>query len=235
MGKRMKSALAYRELSEIYDKEFVDTTLTRKEIKNLTEILKKGRILDAGCGTGRHAVALAKLDFDVVGIDISQEMLKIARNTAKKENTIVKFVRGNICKTNSPDGWFANIICMFSVFSELTEKERIKCLNEFKRILEDRGLLVIEIPNIEAFLSLGYKILAQRGFKKLEGPGDFILTIKANKKRLKMKVHLFSLYEAKYMLQLHGFRVKQIFGKGFKKFDSINSSRFIIIAENFKR
>jgi ubiquinone/menaquinone biosynthesis C-methylase UbiE len=233
--KIMKVEKIYKELSEIYDKKFVDASQTKREVKNLAKFLKKGRVLDAGCGTGRHAIPLAKLGFDVVGIDLSGEMLKIAKNKAQKEGVDVKFVRGNVCKTDFPEDYFTNIICMFSVFSELLEGERIKCLKEFRRILRNRGILVIEMPNLEAFLSLGYEKLTQKGFRKLKEPGDFIFTIKTHKKTLKIKTHLFSVFEAKYMLQLHGFKIKQIFGIGFKKFDSIKSSRFIIVAENSKR
>lgn len=40
------------------------------------------RILDAGCGTGRVAIRLAQLGYDVVGVDIDEQMLAVARETA---------------------------------------------------------------------------------------------------------------------------------------------------------
>lgn len=41
-----------------------------------------GRVLDAGCGTGRVAIRLAELGFDCVGVDVDDSMLAVARTTA---------------------------------------------------------------------------------------------------------------------------------------------------------
>ena len=43
---------------------------------------KISRILDLGCGTGRHAVEFAKRGFDVTGVDFSEAMLSRARERA---------------------------------------------------------------------------------------------------------------------------------------------------------
>lgn len=43
------------------------------------------RVLDVGCGTGRHALELARRGVDVVGIDISQRFVDIARSRARAE------------------------------------------------------------------------------------------------------------------------------------------------------
>ena len=43
-----------------------------------------GRVLDAGCGTGRVAVELARRGYDVVGVDIDDEMISGARAKARK-------------------------------------------------------------------------------------------------------------------------------------------------------
>ncbi len=47
--------------------------------KILTEFVNGNKALDFGCGTGRSSRFLKKLNFDTIGIDISQEMLKLAR------------------------------------------------------------------------------------------------------------------------------------------------------------
>ncbi len=41
-----------------------------------------GRILDAGCGTGRVAIRLAELGYEVVGVDVDESMLAVARREA---------------------------------------------------------------------------------------------------------------------------------------------------------
>jgi SAM-dependent methyltransferase len=44
--------------------------------------LDGGRVLDAGCGTGRVAIRLAELGFDCVGVDVDESMLAVARREA---------------------------------------------------------------------------------------------------------------------------------------------------------
>jgi len=49
------------------------------------------RILDIGCGTGRHCIELAKRYYRVTGIDISDSMLKRAKDKAAKQNLSIEF------------------------------------------------------------------------------------------------------------------------------------------------
>lgn len=45
----------------------------------------RGRLLDLGCGAGRNALPLARLGWEVVGIDLSRPMLEAAANRAREE------------------------------------------------------------------------------------------------------------------------------------------------------
>ena len=53
---------------------------------------KTVKILDVGCGTGRHAIELSKRGYDVVGIDLSESMLKRARSKASEQNLKIDFI-----------------------------------------------------------------------------------------------------------------------------------------------
>lgn len=58
---------------------------TDQEVDFLVEALALGagdRVLDAGCGPGRHAIALARRGIEVVGVDVSPEFLATARRAA---------------------------------------------------------------------------------------------------------------------------------------------------------
>jgi len=57
---------------------------------------KKKNILDLGCGTGRFSVELAKRGYHVTGLDITEEMLKVARQNAKKVKINIKYIKGDI-------------------------------------------------------------------------------------------------------------------------------------------
>lgn len=54
------------------------------------------RILDLGCGFGRHSIALAQRGFDVVGVDITPEYIKDAKMSARNMNLKIEFSCGDI-------------------------------------------------------------------------------------------------------------------------------------------
>ena len=56
---------------------------------------KATRILDVGCGTGRHAIELARRGYDITGVDRSDSMLNRAREKAAAEGVNVNFRNGD--------------------------------------------------------------------------------------------------------------------------------------------
>ncbi|MBU2586090.1 MAG: class I SAM-dependent methyltransferase, partial [Bacteroidetes bacterium] len=56
---------------------------------------KSFHILDIGCGTGRHSIELAKRGYTVVGIDLSESMLKRAKEKAANENIKIDFIQAD--------------------------------------------------------------------------------------------------------------------------------------------
>ncbi len=71
---------------------------TAQEVDFLFDLLrlKQGdRLLDVGCGPGRHSIEFAKRGVDVVGIDLSPEFISVARAGAKREEVDVAFFEMN--------------------------------------------------------------------------------------------------------------------------------------------
>jgi 2-polyprenyl-3-methyl-5-hydroxy-6-metoxy-1,4-benzoquinol methylase len=77
----------YEDLANEYDNRFNNQRLDYMrsvENKALLENLKRGLILDIGCGTGEQTILLAKNGYTVIGMDISMEMIKIANDRINK-------------------------------------------------------------------------------------------------------------------------------------------------------
>src|SRR5215203_7041741 len=71
------------------------TERTESEIKRaLTMLRPRGgeRVLDLGCGTGRHSLELVRQGFSVVGVEISAELIAIANKDAETQGLEATFV-----------------------------------------------------------------------------------------------------------------------------------------------
>lgn len=64
---------------------------------------KNCRILDIGCGTGRHAIELAKRGYAVTGVDLSESQLQRAREKAQAQKVTIEFVQADARKLNYQD------------------------------------------------------------------------------------------------------------------------------------
>ena len=85
---------------------------TEQEVGFLVDALQLTsgqRVLDAGCGPGRHALALARRGIEVVGVDLSPEFLAIARASA--DRLPVTFVEGDV-RNLSYSEEFDAVICL---------------------------------------------------------------------------------------------------------------------------
>tara|TARA_S200000501_G_scaffold25034_1_gene21621 strand:- start:1273 stop:2049 length:777 start_codon:yes stop_codon:yes gene_type:complete len=112
---------------------------------------KKLTLLDAGCGTGIHAIELSKFGYKLEGSDISNEMIEIAREKVKKTNFPVKFHNESFQTLNNIKGSFDVILCMFSSINYLTNLEDLDIFfrNVFSLLKKD-GIFIFDFWNGEA-------------------------------------------------------------------------------------
>ena len=100
----------YDQWSEFYDED--DNPLVRldaKEVRSRLAHVDGYRILDVGCGTGRHALELARRGAQVSGVDFSMGMLEKARS--KDPEGRVNWVCQDLAQAwPFPDGWFDAVI-----------------------------------------------------------------------------------------------------------------------------
>ncbi len=104
------------------------------------------RVLDLACGTGRHAIELAKDGFDMVGLDFSMVMLKRALADAQNAHQVIKFIHGDMQKL-SFKAIFDAIYCVQTSFGYFDELRNFRVLQGIYRALKPGGVFLIEVTN----------------------------------------------------------------------------------------
>ena len=105
---------------------------------------EKSKVLDLGCGIGRHSKLFAQNNFDVTALDISQSGLNRVNDMAREHNLNMKTVVGNIVEVPLSEKQFDGIVAFNSVYHTDTNGF-YKVISEIKRVLKNDG---------EAFITL---------------------------------------------------------------------------------
>jgi len=129
----------YRRLDEKYAR--FRENVAPKEIFEFIKLLpKKGKILDVGCCGGRDSEIFSQKGFKVIGIDISEPFLKVAKKKVPK----AKFIKMNLLKLKFPKDYF-DAIWAHAVLLHIKRKDIPKVLKNFYRILKPGGILHITV------------------------------------------------------------------------------------------
>lgn len=143
------------------------------------------KILDAGCGTGKHSLYFALRGYEVHGLDFSEGMLNEAIKNSKKRKININYVLGNQLSIPFPDNFFDGIWSSASL-DHFSEKDKKLVLNEFYRILKPGGVVHIWVKNLFAPKYLFRLFQSHIYFIKNSNLG-FIETLKSLKDKTKRK------------------------------------------------
>ena len=105
-----------------------------------------GRILDAPCGFGRHALALARRGFDVTGVDLSETELRRAKERAEAAHLPLTLVRQDM-RDMEFSGEFDLALNLFSSIGFFTDDEDRLLLDRFCTGLRQGGTFVLDTRN----------------------------------------------------------------------------------------
>jgi SAM-dependent methyltransferase len=134
--------------SSAYDNLYHDKDY-EKECDFLENIFGKYKkkvmtILDLGCGTGGHAIILAKRGYEVTGIDRSSEMLCAAEEKSRKAGVKIQYLHSSIQNLDIKKKFDA-VISMFAVMSYQTEnKDLASACKIAKAHLEKEGIFIFD-------------------------------------------------------------------------------------------
>ena len=173
-----------------------------------------GRLVDLGCGAGRHAIRFARRGFAVVAVDLSRPMLEMVGVKAQDAGVRLLRVEANLCRLGCfPDRVFDYALSMFSTLGMIRGRTaRRRALAEACRILRPGGRLALHAHHLwlnlrdrqgRAWLlgqacqalwprhELGERRMTYRGI-----PG--------------MRVHLYRWAELRRELRRAGFRIEEV-------------------------
>jgi len=175
----------------------------QKDFLNFLKFLKKERklivtnlnILDLGCGVGKNSNYLAKLNNTVVGIDISSEAIRIAKERAEKLDIKVQYQVSNIGSKYAFDDEYFDVVVDVISSNSLNEKEREIYLSETKRVLKPGGYFFV-------------RALRKEGDKNAK----FLLTNSPGPEKNTYKIKDLGLVERVFEEK----EIKEMYGKNFE-------------------
>jgi glycine/sarcosine N-methyltransferase len=148
----------YEELSSVYDIVFPKDNNTVEFLN--TNLKAKSKVLDLACGTGTYSIALGEKGHEVIGVDLDEAMIKLAKDKYLYEN--VHFYKGNMLGLSdiAPNKTFNLIYCIGNSIVHLNSIEKIEELacGVYSR-LEEQGEFIVQIINYDRIFKHEIKAL----------------------------------------------------------------------------
>jgi len=232
---------------EVYLRYFLEKQseeLTDKQVDFIVRFFaNKSRLLDAGCGIGRHSIKLGERGFDVLGIDSSPLYVSIAGEKIRERN--LSNVKCEVLDLRDMhfENIFNGVLSMWSSFGYFDDKTNEKILQSFFTALVNGGKLIIDIENRDYILKYfiretfreknGVFIMERRRFHPLTSivTTHRYIVGKDIRRDYIRHIRIYSATEMVNLFERMGFINIKVFGDyDFSKF-SERSKRIIIVGE----
>jgi len=213
---------------------------------------KSLKIIDIGCGTGRHSIELAKRGYQVIGIDLSESQLKRAREKAKEQGVKIDFEKHDA--RNLPfkgDFDLAIMLCEGGFSLMETDEMNFEILKNATKSLKNNGKFIFTTLNglfplfhsVKEFYestgkeggsvckSISFDLMAFRDHNRVEFEDDA-----GNKKILECNERYYVPSEITWLLHSLGYKKIEIFGAklgAYSRKDKLTTEDFemLVIAE----
>lgn len=195
-----------------------------------TRLTTDERILDIGCGPGRHSIELAQRGYQAVGIDTSTAMIEAATERAAQAGVQPKFWQISAEKFSTAKK-FEAAICLFTTLGQINTNDKKSqskpdhpLLHQVAKVLVPGGTFTLEVPQ------KGWVI---NNLKKTDRFGDdlqytdirrtydseysmvtetFTLVSPEGTREYLLRYHLYTLQQVRAMLENAGFEIIQTYG-----------------------
>lgn len=226
------------------DKDLASGEVEAPKIAAALALAPGARVADLGCGNGRHALALARLGYEVVGVDFSPELLKQATAARDAEGLSVQLLMADLrdlpIEALPPFDAAISLFTSFGLFSE-AENEAVA-----------RGMAACLLPGGRLLLDLGNRALlesvsGQRTWSPRPGGylldqffydadahrfcGERILLTGGRERRYPFEHRAYSEPEVRTLLRKVGLRVLAVYGSLDRTPFNPRSPRMVVLAE----
>jgi len=106
------------------------------------------RVLDLGCGNGRHAIYFAREGFEASGIDISATAVEWAKDWSRREGLEIDFRVGDITQLPYQDQSF-DVIVSHGVLDHIRMEDAKRAVSEAARIIRPGGLFYLDLKSAD--------------------------------------------------------------------------------------
>jgi 2-polyprenyl-3-methyl-5-hydroxy-6-metoxy-1,4-benzoquinol methylase len=150
MNKKQWYEALFENYGQKYDNEvFTQGTLGECDfIESELNHNKSLKILDVGCGTGRHTIELTKRGYNVTGIDLSESQLKRAKEKAEKDHLKIDFIQQDArCLSFNNEFDFAIMLCEGGFPLMETDEMNFEILKSVTNSLNEKGKFIFTTLN----------------------------------------------------------------------------------------
>lgn len=132
----------------------VEFIVTMKYIEEILKNYENPKILDLGAGCGAYSIPLSKY-YDVTSLELVKHNLKVIEKNSKN----IKLIHGNATNLSMLNDSSFDVILIFGpMYHLISTEEKLKCLNEAKRVLKKNDTILISyIMNDYAIIRHGFK------------------------------------------------------------------------------
>jgi SAM-dependent methyltransferase len=243
-----------RWFEEVFNEDYLRLLpkLNRRQIKREVAFIEKSlgvqpgsMLLDLACGAGTHCIGLAKMGYQMVGLDLSFAMLAIASEEAQAQDCKINFIQKDLRELDF-EGVFDGAFCIGSSFGYFDDDENETVVRGVHRALKPGGMFLLEVDNRDFVMRQNPNLIWFEGDGVVtmeETSFDFItsrLKVKrqllfedGTKKAHQYTIRMYAVHELGRMLHNIGFRVGSVGGHRAapSTFIGEDSTRLIILAQ----
>jgi len=214
-------------------------------IRKHISLPENAKVLDLCCGCGRHSIEIKKLGYDVIGTDLSEELLDIASSTASKNELDIKFFRCDM-REMLYENYFDLVVQFFTSFGYFEDDyENQRVLIAISKALKPGGKFLIDymnpyyvIKNLvkrdEKDIANGAHLIQERWVDESKKRVNKTITlVKEGKESVYSEsVRMYSLQEMEDMLSASGLSLTEVYGDFSGTGYSKDSPRMILLGKS---